>query len=468
MKTILLIFIFLVGTYSAKAQYLYDRIEKKYEPKLLLDDIEKIRKDLKKYHQALYAYANEEKLNFKFDSLKSSITQPETARALYLSLKPILSAIGDGHLRYSLFDPNKITTEDIKKYALKYESPFNQVELKFIRDKIYILNKNVEGAEVLSINHIPSTEIITSSLNYLFSDGYNTTFKYFLLNQQIPDDIYKVVFQSCKAIKVTYKLNGNRDSLVVTGKPFEIAKSEAVNITETGSSPKTESKFIDFKHIDKNTVYLKIKTFDKIDPSDVNHFNKLFEDSILNCKSLILDLRNNTGGDITLANHVIKCLIEKAVQPIEFPKEFIKGVILPSLDSVKRKQLNYVKWYNKQNGNLFPFTNSYGGRIIVLINGGTYSAAALLAYALTLNKRAVLIGEETGGGRNLFTAGDYYSNALKNSKISYQIGLVPFNATMKATETGHGVRPDIEVDYTITDYINKTDKALTLALKNLN
>ena len=94
---------------------------------------------------------------------------------------------------------------------------------------------------------------------------------------------------------------------------------------------------------------------------------------------MILDLQFNTGGDLfvggALAQHVI-------------PERTTLGVL-------HGRRFGFIPW--KTTYLLVPEPESYGGPLVVLVNGETASMAEHVARALRRSGRARLIGERTLG-----------------------------------------------------------------------
>ncbi|WP_018628759.1 S41 family peptidase [Niabella aurantiaca] len=467
--------IFLCFISGARAQYLFDRLERGYPPRLMKADIDQLCNDLEKYHLNLYLYASRDRLDKAVDSLKASLTGALTIREFYYRLQQVLSLIGDGHLKTDYLEPQKITGADWIKYGKKYRSPFEQFRLKFIDDKIYISSssascqKLVVGAEVIAINKISAAAIIGRKMSSSFSDGYNTTFKYYFLNNGSLDDLWKRVFKTTDRLHVVLRNKGIVDTVLVVGAPFDVRQAlERSKETVANADPVDTVPGMIYKKIDASTGYLKISHFHP-DQQGRSFFSALLEKELPGCRYLVLDLRGNLGGEMFYMLEVLKALLVKPVHVLKFPGELLKGVsVFTRKNPVKSKRLRYVNQYLQLGVDLIsPADASYRNKLYVLINGGTFSAASVLAYALGIDGRALLIGEETGGGRNTMNAGIHFENRLKNTGISYSFGLVPFNAFYPSREKGHGVRPDIAIHYTIDDYISGRDLELEAAMEEI-
>jgi len=454
-RTIFIIAAFLLTRFSVNGQYLYNQLEKRYSVYEIKADIDQLYKDLKRHHFNLNLYISKTALEHEFDSLKSAIADSLTTVQVYNKLLPVLSRIGDGHLRIDYVDVAKVTPGDYLKYGKPYSSPFERIKLNFIEDRAYV-TENFEnitaGSEILSINHINTSTIISEYLQRVFSDGYNTTFKYFFLNNGMLDGIWQRLKRT-DTLKIITSWEGTIDSAYVIGKPFDIKMALEEN-KKTETAPSWQ-RLLSFKKIDTNLAYIKVNTFQTImSKEDLEIFNN----ELPRFDHVVLDLRGNTGGNIFIMAHLLKLFLTKPIKLASFPNELIKGVLLPTLDTNKRKQLDYVKAYNRNGYEmLVPFANGYKGKLYILVNGGTFSAAAAFANALAVTKRGILVGEETGGGRNTFNAGFYLEKTSKNIGLKYAIGLIPFNLPEPSDTIGHGVMPDIKIKYSLKDYLDKKD-----------
>ena len=119
--------------------------------------------------------------------------------------------------------------------------------------------------------------------------------------------------------------------------------------------------------------YLRITSFGNDTASDLKQQLQTLTDS--NVQGLIIDLRNNPGG-----------LLDSA---IDVSSQFLpeQTVIL-----IERSRDDQVKEFRVSGGRLATELP-----VVVLVNGGTASAAEIVAGALQDHKRATLIGSTTFG-----------------------------------------------------------------------
>ncbi|MES2810608.1 MAG: S41 family peptidase [Bacteroidota bacterium] len=434
----LIILLLLCGCHKDEGQNTNSIFVKTFTPQRLRQDIDYVRDSLTKKHPNLYWYISKSKLNYQFDSLKKAINTPLTALQFRHKLLHILSGIGDGHIMLLLNEP-KIPSTDMLFFNGDKAYPIQQLVYKIIDGKLYVLknrsgNKTIApGAEILSIDNEPSAKLIRNFSDEWVSDGYNQTYKTGRLN--LDDFVSRYYF--------TYGLKNN---LTFTVKQQGIIKTCTLSVRQR-AKPKpadgwntTSSSYI---LSSERAAYIRVAAF--VDASDpfVDLFKTVKEQGV---KYLVIDLRNNKGGALLQMGKLFGHLINK-------PTYFYKTK-MGDLNNAQKTTAKSLDYGSKTP--ILPDSNHFDGKVYVMINGISFSAAALLAANLQVN-RAVLVGEETGGGRNGCTAGVTHESALPNSGLLLRFGLIQLKISPEAKQNGRGVIPDIPIVYTIDDYLNERD-----------
>jgi carboxyl-terminal processing protease len=192
---------------------------------------------------------------------------------------------------------------------------------------------------------------------------------------------------------------------------------------------------IESKMLDNNIAYINLSSF----ASDTGP--KLREDlkTLLanNPKGLVLDMRNDGGGYLNTAVQVVS----------EFLKE---GTVL-------------IEQYGDKSEHKYPVKS--GGLatdipIVVLVNGGTASAAEITAGAIQDYKRGVLIGEKTYGKGSV-----QQWSTLANEAGAIRVTIARWLTPNGRQINGIGLSPDIEVELTEDDFNNKKDPQLDRAIE---
>lgn len=155
-------------------------------------------------------------------------------------------------------------------------------------------------------------------------------------------------------------------------------------------------------------------------------------------KRIILDLRNNPGGYLEIAQDIAGFFLEK-------------DLLVVTEDFGKTKEPNK---YLAEGNDVFGKTP-----MVVLINQGSASAAEILAGALRDNRQIKLIGE-TSFGKGSVQQLENLSNG-SSLKITVAKWLTPKNESI----SDHGLEPDIKVEITDEDYQQSKDPQLDKALE---
>lgn len=147
-----------------KMNYLVD--EKKHEPSELIKDVDYTYRLLTNGHPGVYWYIEKKQLDFKFDSLKQSLTVPLTTKEFYKKLAPIIAEVKCGHTRLILVT-KKLTINE-RNSLEKLRKPISQFAYKVLNNKLYVNSANKKlteikkGDEIISIDGITSNEIISN------------------------------------------------------------------------------------------------------------------------------------------------------------------------------------------------------------------------------------------------------------------------------------------------------------------
>lgn len=225
-----------------------------------------------------------------------------------------------------------------------------------------------------------------------------------------------------------YKDKSNKVVVKRDGKEFSFDIS-----FDTIVIPSATSTIIKSKDASENIGYINLKTFSRLSFEEFEEeLMKLEKES--NIKSLIIDLRSNSGGYVTSAFNIANMFLEK-------------GKVVYSLQS--QDDLKILKDETKE-------SRSYP--IVVLVNGQTASAAEILAAALHDSYGATLVGNKTFGKGMVQNVKSFDNKIVKYTTAKW---LRPNNECVD----GVGIEVDYDVDIEYKDgtvYDKQYDKALEL------
>ena len=171
------------------------------------------------------------------------------------------------------------------------------------------------------------------------------------------------------------------------------------------------------KTINDEILYLRVASFmDMKISKELTKYIKQYKDKT---KAIILDLRNNPGGQLG-----------QAIQTVDL---FVDGGVIVSQKGKNKEEDEYFKATNRLTVTDVP--------MVVLVNGGSASASEIVAGGLQDLKRAIVVGQTTfgkGSVQRIIPIIDDGSEAIKLTTAKYYL---PSGRTIQAK----GIVPDIEV-----------------------
>lgn len=196
-----------------------------------------------------------------------------------------------------------------------------------------------------------------------------------------------------------------------------LRESEKRTFPVTLTRSEIKVKPIKSKLLANGIGYLRITSFnDYADNSMRDHMKALEAANKGPLNGLVLDLRNNPGGLLT--------------QAISVSDDFLNdGEIVSTRGRIAGQDSRYTA----RSGDLLN-----GKPMVVLINGGSASAAEIVAGALQDNRRAVLLGTKSFGKGSVQTIFDLPGDT--GMRLTTALYYTPSGKSIQA----HGIVPDIE------------------------
>lgn len=509
----MMLLLMLISCQSTKQFYAH--LEQEISIKNQRKDLDFIKKKLIKNHPKLDLYLTKNEINFKFDSLKNTIDRPLKPNDFFLKINQVIAQLKHGHTDiHPIFKKSHKT--DIKRLK-DSEGPFNQITTFWQNDSLYIVNSKSKdsilrkGTVIMQLDSLTPSEFISKYKSTFFGDGNNQTYFQNRLNRSFFSYFYTLENGVKDSIQLTILDKGITKQVYIKrqfkkgeNKLKSIVKKDTINKQQSNvkakvnglekftfsfnKSTKTYARILAFPTNDSTFAVLKVNTF------SYGNFKKDYQSifKIINdykVQNLVLDLRNNGGGRLADANQLFAYLnptceefveeqlvnnagsfqraivgiVPKIIKPIIYPFSFISyfttvkkndgyAQIKPSLSRLKIKNPK----------------DAYQGNLYVIINGGSYSASAMIAANLKGLNRAYFVGEETGGDANGTVAGLMPDYKLPYSKLKLSIGTIYLTPKYYQTETiGHGIYPDQEIKTNLNDWIKNRDPQLKWILKDI-
>jgi len=246
------------------------------------------------------------------------------------------------------------------------------------------------------------------------------------------DIITKINGEECTGMEielVSTKIKGEAGTTV----ELEILRENEV-LTKTIERRKVEIQDSSSEILDGNIGYIELITFDEECTKNVEKYLSEFESK--GVKSVIIDLRDNTGG-----------MVEEA---INFAELFIpRGNVI-------------MRSYDKENNEIIVESNNTKTlemEVVVLVNEYSASATEIVAATLKDNKRATIVGTKTYGKGVMQEIVPLFDGALK---VTIQEFKTPNGEKINL----QGIEPDeIIEDNPETEVDEQLQKAIELLKK---
>ncbi|GAB4028816.1 S41 family peptidase [Spirosoma koreense] len=467
--------------------------QKKYLPKLLQEDFLIFRKTLETTYPSLYRYADSMTIHTYLNQQAGLLNRPMSEAEFYKLIALCCGRLNDEHLipRLSL---DYIKNQDFNK-AKRFPFTFKIINRRFYITKSAFTPSPVPvGSELISINGRPMEAILTQLLPAIAADGYSQTFKIRHLEdysttqeENLFDRLYPIFVEEATSFRLEYipiDQPSTKQTMVVAG----LSSDQYQTFYQ---ERQVLNKPLTFTYLKGDVAYLKISSFlgwhrrrfrQNVDSLYQAVFTELNRKHIAH---LILDLRNNEGGDHT-GEELLTYLLKKPYRHFAYIEKRYVGFpeVSPYLANAKdlyvadstvyktasgnyRPQPAYYRYWTPLLLEQIPKAAHYTGDLLVLANGATGSMAGVVCSFLKSNQRAVFIGEETGGAMEGPTARSFAKLTLPHTQIRIEVPLTKTVNSVNYTK-GRGVLPDYWIEPTIEDLLDGVDTELNFALKLLN
>lgn len=436
MKNRTLLLLTLLATFSVQAQKSTEKILKKQKK-----DFAIFKTSLFELEANLYDHISEDSLNYYLSGLEEKISENILDdKTLYKAYSRILVKIQSGHTnlqptsetyKYWVYEKNSLPMDVVmvgkKLFTHSDFSLLNEEEMKKLSGRDKKQNFVPKYTEIYSIDGKTIPTIMEEISPYLSSDYNDINFKYFLVkdlfefyrNLTLSDDKTKIEVQFLekrdtltKLITVHYPPVDDINKRLRENKKKKVKRSERFGTFEIESSKYAYFRFPSFEK-NKGRQYNKFlkESFETIEKKEV--------------ENLVVDLRDNTGGYVQYeflsylffekkADTLGQFVIAKQDKPT-YKRHISKNDHYRKLNRLKRKR----KRFNKKTGSenygstvLYEYLGrrkSFGGKIIVITNEATFSAASMLAADLKHLYGAKIIGSNAGGS--------FYKGATGNISV---------------------------------------------------
>lgn len=460
MKT-LFVALALLLTWPAAAQttpVAYDTAAR-YSITQLRADLSYVRRALEEAHPALYWYTSKDSLDYAFARAEAALTHPMAEPEYWRLLQGLVVRVRCGHTRVAHSAPYRAWFRQQKHPYL----PF----LVAVRGNRLFITENQStanlpsGTELLVIDGHPVAEVLPRLRSIIAGDGYGTQFK----DKELEVGFFDEYYWNFYPARATYPLlvaDSTGRQLLLTPQPRPAGPLRPAAAPLTAAQQRTRAlerlRSVNYPAGLPGTAVLRIREFSYDELEDYKAFHaQLFADlKQRHSKQLVLDLRGNGGGNLEIANDLLKYLLKR---DFILTKSALAAVQMPSFmqpDSTRPAYFDAARVRPMPGGRFgrvgatigveHPYRGRYfRGRVVVLVDGGSFSAASNLSASLRAQRRITIIGQESGGGEAGCNGGTISELELPNTRMVLHLPHFQMLTACPHPLLGRGVQPDVEV-----------------------
>lgn len=424
-------------------------MEKKLSVKQLHQDMDALVQGALERHPELSAYSDLNVLNSALATYKAEITKPMTRTEFYKVVGKLSHHFGDGHsfLIWPYQELNALKEQGHQPFP--FDVSITKSGEIVLKSSYKNENKHIAaGAKIKQINGIDASELLQTMQQY--SGGETQYLREQIVARRFPVGLWAV-----------YGFIDEFDIVVSEESVDKVVSLKTEQQWQTLQLEKNDNDFY-YKVLQEGVGYLYLAHFD-IEPDEFEEFidqqfAKIREDNI---SSLIIDIRNNPGGNTDTVTYLTRYLADKPFRLVSSVRE--------KLNQQNRGWFNYkgevgevtnAEWTDWES----PINNKnrFEGETYLMVGAISYSAAIVLATTLKDNKFATLVGETTGGFANQTAQGNLFN--LPNSQLRAYIAtrtLVRPSGDLNR----HGVIPDHVAYNSVDDIKAQRDVGVERVLK---
>ncbi|WP_350287364.1 S41 family peptidase [uncultured Croceitalea sp.] len=438
-------------------------INTKFGRNEILEDLEYLYSSLDDAHYDLYAYTSKEKFNENYRHVRASIIADSISSLEATNLfQKVISAANNGHTEIDF--PGAA----YGAYAYNGGTIF-PLEIAFENDK-YLIRKNFSdhqdikiGLEIMSINGMAMDAVLAKIHPQVSAE--RTYFKNTKIELYSFPRLYWQVFGRQDNFEVAIKEKENITSYMISAvdliEGYEKKRDEVLNA-------QMQLKFLE------TSAYINPGNF----AGDEQKYQRFIDSAFVKIKetavkNLIIDLRNNGGGNDSFSDYLVSYIADK---PFKWnskltikTSEFLKAHTRKNSDTTT---VYFKQILNHKNGELFEFetgryqpqakSKRFDGKVYVLVNRQSHSQAAVTAAQIQDYDFGTIVGEETGDYPSLYASQFQYP--LPNTGIPVKVSK-GYIVRVNGSRAQKGVVPDIVIQDHLLD---ENDEILDGLLSQLN
>ncbi len=415
MNKIILLILLLVHVSFAQHGATANTINFDLTPEQWRTDLRYFAEELPKRHKNAFHTMTQNKFESAVKSLNADIPNL-TNEQTFVGFLKLIAMVGDGHTSI-----NEQSLSASGTYPLRFEN---------YRDGLYVQFAAAEygeiaGGKVVKIGNVPIAEVLQRVRDLSWGDNGNEQSRngmaaFLLICPKVLQGLK--IAESSEKVSLTIEKDGQQKTMeikAIQDMTSFLSGGKFVYAYDKSTNPKplylknSESHFWSEYVNESKILYVHFnRTLNKPEESIATFSKKVFEFADNNpVDKFVLDLRDNTGGNLLLNKPIIIGLIKAK--------------------------------FNER------------GKLFVIIGRRTFSAAQYLVNELEKYTNAIFVGEPTGSSPNLY--GDPIIMTLPNSKMPFRVSTLWHQTD--PTDRRIWTAPEIFAPLTAADFQNNVDPA---------
>lgn len=421
----------------------------KFSRAAVLGDLETLYGSLPEVHYDLYAYTTEAAFAATYQRVKAEISNDSLSRLEATNhFQRLISAVNNGHTEIHFPSQSYIEYAEAGGTLFPLELAFENG--KSLVRKNFSENDQIKiGSEVLSINGLKMREVLTRIYPQLSAE--RPYFKKAKIEVYSFPRCYWQVFGEHTNFEVTIRSAG-------TVKTYSL---KAVDLIEGYEMKRSEvlsaAMQLDFL---EGAAYLNPGHFS----GDEEQYQHFIDSAFTTIKKqgsqiLILDLRNNGGGDNSFSDYLVSYIAD---QPFQWNGRFTLKTSQLLKEHVRKHNDTTAVYFQQilqhPNGSKYEYRfadyqpqaehRRFHGKVYVLINRQSHSQAAVTAAQIQDYGFGTLVGEETGDYPSLYAS--QFPFSLPNTGIAVKVSK-GYMVRVNGSTAARGVLPDMAIQDHLLD-----------------
>ena len=420
-------------------------------PDKLKEDLDFLFKTIEEVHPNIYAYTSKVEFDPMREQLYKSLNQPINRLEFYKLIAPVITSLKSGHT--FIFPPVDEFSEHVKAGGKVFPLSLNWDGKNAILVNNYGPTNLPIGGTILSINRQDAGEVISRLARY-FPAERRTTFRWQLERDEL--------LRPC--IWLEY---GPIESLDVRIRAIDESVNDYtikfVTLDEIKAKESSDKKKNSYRDIAQYNAFL-IKLNDWVPVEEIKKFcseafKEIHEQKVSN---LIIDIRNNPGGNSDCAEAFTEYLTEKPYRLFEEVKAKLSKQFCNRFGAkVSDEMMGTI--FSKKVPLRQPKPNPlrFKGQTFLLIGVRSTSTSTAFAAAMKHFDIGILVGEEPAEPLTCYgNAFDYMlPNCGLKASSACQVYVFP-----GSKNDGRGVLPNYEVKQNPQDTTKGVDTVLEFTL----